>query len=355
MVYDTQATDHELHESKNGHQYYLLTNRFSHSCVTWVLLIHSTELTRFNSQRVQPGNVAMHPICAWNRVRQIPIAWHQISVRFDYVSPSGGTRRASKQRKWRWLCRIWNIFCTQLDGSTRFTDGCLMATCMLQCCGSVQHSRLPLTKQQATTDQLQLKQCKGIALHLRATMNPLFPTGITYMHSMFFSGKRILIQVSWGTMLTSDMRYCTTMWQSINRCINALLQHKLRSSSLQIFGTDGCIFIRQVQLLALRLTGQGIGYNIQWSLPVQYGYGQLIHPFEPMRLTSTKVWLYKYMLWRFVVSIYHHGYTINVTPPLYTCLEYCQQLFLAPTIFAFRQSILATMVRNGVQTIIILL
>ena len=28
LAYDTQATSHELHESKNGHHYYLLTNGF---------------------------------------------------------------------------------------------------------------------------------------------------------------------------------------------------------------------------------------------------------------------------------------------------------------------------------------
>ena len=28
LMYNTQATGHELHESKNGHHYYLLTNRF---------------------------------------------------------------------------------------------------------------------------------------------------------------------------------------------------------------------------------------------------------------------------------------------------------------------------------------
>ena len=91
---------------------------------------------------------------------------------------------------------------------------------------------------------------------------------------------------------------------------------------LQIFCTNGCILIGQIQLLALWFTGQGIGYNVQRSLPVQYGNGQLIHPFKPTRLTSTKVWLHKYMLLRFVVSIYHRRYTINITPPLDTRLEY---------------------------------
>ena len=124
---------------------------------------------------------------------------------------------------------------------------------------------------------------------------------------------------------------------------------------LQIFCKNGCIFIGQIQLLALRFTGQGIGYNVQRSLPGQYSDGQLIHPFEPTRLTSTKIWLHKYMLTWFVVGTYGSRYTINVTSPLDTCLEDCQQLFLAPTIVAFCWSVLATMVRNGVQTIIILL
>ena len=114
---------------------------------------------------------------------------------------------------------------------------------MLQCCGSLQRSRLPLTEQQATANQLQLKQCKGIALHLRAMMSPLFPTGITYMHSMFFCCIRIFIQVSCEAMLTSDVRHGTTMLQGIDRCVNALLQGKLQSDMLQILCTYCCILI----------------------------------------------------------------------------------------------------------------
>ena len=117
---------------------------------------------------------------------------------------------------------------------------------------------------------------------------------------------------------------------------------------LQIFCTSACIIIGQIQLLALRLTGQGISYYVQWSLAVQYGYGQLIHTFEPTRLMSTKVRLHKYMLPWFVVSINGSRYTVNITLPLNTRLEYRQQFFLAPTIVAFRRSMLATMVRNGV-------
>ena len=49
-AYDTQATGHELHESRNGRHYYLLTD-FLHGCVAGILLalVHSTEPTRFNS------------------------------------------------------------------------------------------------------------------------------------------------------------------------------------------------------------------------------------------------------------------------------------------------------------------
>ena len=105
----------------------------------------------------------------------------------------------------------------------------------------------------------------------------------------------------------------------------------------------------------LRFTRQGIGYYVQRSLPVQYCDGQLIHPFKPTCLTSTKIRLCKYMLPWFVVGIYGSRYTVYITSPFDTRLENCQQFFLAPTIVAFRRSILATMVRNGVQTIIILL
>ena len=117
---------------------------------------------------------------------------------------------------------------------------------------------------------------------------------------------------------------------------------------LQISCTNGCIFIGQIQLLALWLTGQGIGYNVQRSLPVQYSDGQLIHTFEPMRLTSANIWLHKYMLPWFMIGINHGWYTIYVTPPFDTRLENRQQFFLAPTIVAFRRSVLATMVCNGV-------
>ena len=156
-------------------------------------------------------------------------------------------------------------------------------------------------------------------------------------------------------MLTDDVGDSTTMLQSINHRVDALLQRKLRSSTLQIFRTNSCVLIRQVQLLALRFTRQGIRDYVKRSLAVHYGYGQLIHTFKPTRLTSTKVRLRKYILPRFMVGIYGSRYTVNVTPPLDTRLEDRQQLFLAPPIVAFRRSVLAAMVRNGVQTIIILL
>ena len=167
-------------------------------CVTWVLLalVHSTKPARFNSQHVQPGDVAVHPQSMGNRVRQTPIAWHQVFARLIHVTPIGSTCRTSRRRKQYWLCRIQIIPFVQLGGSARFTDGCLVATCMLQCCGSLQRSRLPLTEQQATANQLQLKWHKRIALHLRAMMSPLFATRITYMHGVFFRSKPILIQVS---------------------------------------------------------------------------------------------------------------------------------------------------------------
>ena len=149
-------------------------------------------------------------------------------------------------------------------------------------------------------------------------------------------------------MLTSDVLHGTTMRQSVDRCVNALLQCKLRSSTLQIFCTDSCVFIRQIQLLALRLTGQGIGYYVQRSLSVQYRDGQLIHTLKPTRLMPTKVRLHKYVLPWFMISIYGSRYTVDITSPLDTRLIYRQQLFLAPPIVAFRRSVLATMVRNGV-------
>ena len=68
----------------------LLTD-FLHGCIAWVLLalVHSTKPAKFNSQRVQPGNVAIHPRSTRNRDRQTPIVWHQIFVRFNHVTPTG--------------------------------------------------------------------------------------------------------------------------------------------------------------------------------------------------------------------------------------------------------------------------
>ena len=61
------------------------------------------------------------------------------------------------------------------------------------------------------------------------------------------------------------------------------------------------------------------------------------------------------MLQCFMVGIYGSWYTIYVILSLDTRLEYRQQLFFTPTIVAFCQSVPATIIRNGVQTIIILL
>ena len=155
-------------------------------------------------------------------------------------------------------------------------------------------------------------------------MWPLFLTYITNIYSVFFCHKWILIQVSWETVLTGDVCHGTTMLQSVNSGINALLKGKIQSNLLQVFLTDGCILIRQVQLLALWFTRQGISHYVQWSLFVQYHNEQLIHPFKPTCLTSTKVWLCKYMLPWFLVGIHSSWYTIYVTLPLDTCLEYCQ-------------------------------
>ena len=159
MIYKLQAMN--FTKAKMAIITICLLMDFMHGCIACVLLalVHSTEPARFNSQCVQPGNVAIYPIRARNRVRQTPIVWHQISVRFNYVNPTDGIRRASRQRKQHWLCRIRNISCVLLRGSARFTDSWFRATCMLRCCGSLKHSRLLLTKQQTTTNQLQLKRC----------------------------------------------------------------------------------------------------------------------------------------------------------------------------------------------------
>ena len=61
----------------------LLTD-FLHGSVAGILLalVHSTEPARFTSQRVQPGDVAIHPICARNRVSQTP---HRVAPDFRQI------------------------------------------------------------------------------------------------------------------------------------------------------------------------------------------------------------------------------------------------------------------------------
>ena len=88
-------------------------------------------------------------------------------------------------------------------------------------------------------------------------------------------------------MLTDDVRYGTTTLQSFNSRVDTLLERKLRSNTLQIFCTNSCVLIGQVQLIALRFAGQCIGHYIEWAFPVNDSYGQLIHPLKPARLTST--------------------------------------------------------------------
>ena len=59
------------------------------------------------------------------------------------------------------------------------------------------------------------------------------------------------------------------------------------------------------------------------------------------------------MLPWFMISVYCGRYTIDVTSTFHTCLENRQQFFLIPPIVAFCHSILATMVRDRMQTVII--
>ena len=78
-----------------------LVTYFMHGCISRILLalVYGTKPARFNSQRVQPSYVAIHPISMPNRVRQTPLAWYRISVRFNYVTPIGGTCRTSQRKQ----------------------------------------------------------------------------------------------------------------------------------------------------------------------------------------------------------------------------------------------------------------
>ena len=61
------------------------------------------------------------------------------------------------------------------------------------------------------------------------------------------------------------------------------------------------------------------------------------------------------MLPRFMIRIYRGRYAVDVTPPFHTRLVYRQQFLFTPAIVAFCRSVLATMVRNWMQTVVILL
>ena len=80
---------------------------------------------------------------------------------------------------------------------------------------------------------------------------------------------------------------------------------------LQVFCTDSCILIRQIQLFALGFTKQGIGHYVQQALPVQYHDGQLIHPLKP---TCQHLLRYSY------INICYHGlwslYKVVGTPSM---------------------------------------
>ena len=119
--------------------------------------------------------------------------------------------------------------------------------------------------------------------------------------------------------------------------------------------TKKYILIRQNQLIMLKMAGQCVSNNVQWPFAVHYGYGQFVHTFQPSGSSTTQMWLCPNIYPRQMISIYCCGYSINVTPPLNTRLVYGQQLFLSPTIVVFRRSVLAAMLSNWMQTIVILL
>ena len=86
--------------------------------------------------------------------------------------------------------------------------------------------------------------------------------------------------------LRNSAHRSTTMLQSISSYINALIKCKLRSSMLQIFNTNFCILVRQIQLFALWFTGQGISHYVALVFSIHYHNGQLIHPLKPVCLIS---------------------------------------------------------------------
>ena len=78
-----------------------LIMNFTHSCIAWVLLalVHSTTPAGFDSQHVQPGNMAIHPQSVGNRVIPTPMVWHTIINGINCVTPSGGRRSTSREKK----------------------------------------------------------------------------------------------------------------------------------------------------------------------------------------------------------------------------------------------------------------
>ena len=101
--------------------------------------------------------------------------------------------------------------------------------------------------------------------------------------------------------------------------------------------------------------GQRVSNYIERTLTVDDRDGQFIHPLQPARLAPTQVRLRLQVLPRLMISINTSRYPIYVTAPFYTCQVDCQEFFVPRAIITFSWRVLAAVVRNWVQPIVVLL
>ena len=130
---------------------------------------------------------------------QTPLPGHPIIFQFNHGVPSGSTHRRSRRRQAIRMWKIRDVGWWDLRATGRSSGSLVLAAVImvvLSCDSSLRHSRLVLPKQQPVTNQLQVKHCKRIALHLLTHMLPVFTTCITDMCGMFFTGLFPFVQVS---------------------------------------------------------------------------------------------------------------------------------------------------------------
>ena len=141
--------------------------------------------------------MAIHPELPCSFAIQTPVVGHRNKISFTHGVPLGGSRRSSRHSQGRGGFSQ-NIFIdAELHATGRSSDSVILVrntrVGMLGCCGSLQHSRRMLPKQQSIANKLQVKRGQRVSLNLSTNMCPLFPTSITYMGAMFTTSVVVFI------------------------------------------------------------------------------------------------------------------------------------------------------------------